>query len=138
MQFSGYQFQGLHPDEAYCRVLPFSGFALLKLEPLNESATEKKVALRLMKWNMFSAPHVYPLKTTGFQSFKEVVLLQANALQAGLYALEIRLQTSSQHIQHTRFYFLVGIALTKLLVWFSLTMFVLITVFFVYSLRKKS
>ncbi len=110
LRLSGYQFQGLHPDAAYCRVFPFLGTVLIKLEAIDNATSVKQVTLQLIKVNDFSL-----VKTATFNSFKEVVMLQNTVTERGLYALDIMLQTPQQQTTQ-RFYFLIGIPMTQILV----------------------
>lgn len=132
LRFSGYQFQGLHPDAAYCRVFPFLGLALIKLEAINSQASDKQVTLQLIKLNNLSI-----VKNATFHSFKEVVMLQETMTERGIYALDITLQDHQQPPLKARFYFLIGIPITQILVITSFILLLLIAGIFFSQHRKQ-
>jgi hypothetical protein len=125
-RFSGYQFQGLHPDQAYCRVLPDLGSVVIKIEPVTSGLMNKKVSLQLLQlhswldlvFNLDKA--LLGLKKTPLQEFNNgVVMLQTDIQQRGVYALAIELQLNTKKTRSEKFFFLVGIPVTEILVLFS-------------------
>ncbi len=137
VRFSGYQFQGLHPDEAFCRIFPYSGSVIIKIEPVNAQLETQKVALELLKpksWlncTSLNSSNSLLLKKTELQGFNEgVKMLQTDIQEPGLYALNIKLQREDKKIISQSFLFLVGIPVTKILVQFSGGVLLLIVLIF--------
>jgi hypothetical protein len=118
LRFSGYQFQGLHPDEAFCHVLPYLGSVIIHIEPV--SASLSNYAVQLSFADVLSRENASLFKQTPLQSFGQgVVMLQTDVQTRGLYALDLNLFEKGKAIAHERFYVLVGIPVTKILVIFS-------------------
>jgi hypothetical protein len=137
LHFSGYQFQGLHPDQAYCRIFPYLGLLVIKIEPINSVGMNQQIALQLLKLNswgdwLLNKPLAFSvLKETPLQPLNHgVTMLQTQIQQRGIYALEIELQSKQQPPTRQTFLFLAGIPITELLVIFSGgVLFVLIFIF---------
>lgn len=126
VRFSGYQFQGLHPDEAFCRTFPYLGSVIIKIDPVNAQLETQKVALELLKprswlnYTSINSSNSLLLKKTDLKSFNDGVnMLQTDIQERGLYALNIKLQREDKKIVSQTFLFLVGIPVTKILVQFS-------------------
>ena len=45
LRFSGYQFQGQHPEHSYCLIFPELGQTVIKIEPVNDELITQKVCL---------------------------------------------------------------------------------------------
>lgn len=127
IRFSGYQFQGLHPDKAFCRIFPYSGSVIIKIQPVNNYLQNKKVALELLKPNSWlnctsiNRSNAVLLKKTPFQLFNSNGnMIQTDIQAPGIYALNINLQIEDKKVATQSFLFLVGIPVTKLLVLFSI------------------
>lgn len=136
LRFSGYQFQGLHPDEAFCRIFPYLGSVIIKIEPVNYQLNNKKVLLELLKpksWlncTSINSSNALLLKQTPLTGFNEGVnMIQADIQERGIYVLNIKLQTPDKKIATQTFFFLVGIPVTKILVLFSGGILVLLILF---------
>ena len=126
VRLSGYQFQGLHPDEAFCRIFPYLGSVIIKIEAVNAQLQNQKVALELLKprsWlncTSINSSNSILLTKTELQSFNQgVKMIQTDIQERGLYALNIKLQREDKKIVSQTFLFLVGIPVTKILVLFS-------------------
>lgn len=123
LRFSGYQFQGLHPDEAFCRVLPYLGSVIIKLEPVSYQLNQQQVQLALV--SVLNSDHSQFLKKIPLQNFKNgAIMLEADIQVRGLYLLSVHLKDVPTPPQ--KFFFLVGIPVTKILVLFSGAVFVLL------------
>lgn len=138
IRLSGYQFQGLHPDEAFCRIFPYLGSVIIKIEPVNDELRNQKVALELLKpksWfncTSINSTNAMSLKKTPLQNLNEGVnMIQADIQERGVYALNIKLQRDDKKIVSQTFLFLVGIPVTKILVQFSIG--VLLLIIFVFA-----
>ncbi len=112
LRLSGYQFQGLHPDAVYCRIFPFLGTVLFKVEAVDSQTSQMPVTLQLMTLQGRL------VKRAAFTSFKTAVILSTAITQRGLYALDIVLYAKPQPL-HQRRYVLIGIPVTELLVLLS-------------------
>lgn len=126
LRFSGYQFQGQHPEHIYCRIFPELGEIIIKIEAVTVNLTDKKIALQLLKLNswsnwLFDSEHAFSsLKQTPLRNFNNGVnMLQADIGQRGVYALQIELQAENKAPITQTFLFLVGIPVTEILVLFS-------------------
>lgn len=140
VRFSGYQFQGLHPDEAFCHVLPHLGSVIINLEPVSASLSNQQVQLTLAR--VLNSDDSPVFKKTPLQSFgKQVVTLQTDIQARGLYRLNLQLFEKGKLVGSERFLLLVGIPVTKILVIFSGIAFVfliLITAIAGYKRRHLS
>ena len=126
VRLSGYQFQGLHPDEDFCRIFPYLGSVIIKIEAVNAQLQNQKVVLELLKpksWlncTSINSSNSILIKKTELQSFNDGVnMIQTDIQERGLYALNIKLQQEDKKIISHSFLFLVGIPVTKILVLFS-------------------
>lgn len=126
LRFSGYQFQGQHPEHIYCRIFPELGEIIIKIEAVNADLTDKKIALQLLKLNswsnwLFDSKKAFSgLKQTPLRNFNNGVnMLQADIGQRGVYALHIELHAENKASITQTFLFLVGIPITEILVLFS-------------------
>ena len=132
LRLSGYQFQGKHPDRSYCRIFPYLGQIILKVEGLNSTDKNQTLQLELLKLDswidlLFSPEQAFKvIKTTPAQSIEQQHLIQGEIQQRGIYAIKILLETDKQKTQQ-QFLFLVGIPITKILILLaSLCLFVVI------------
>jgi hypothetical protein len=138
VRFSGYQFQGLHPDEAFCHILPYLGDVIIKIDPVSASLSEQAIQLKVSS--------VFTQKTTDFskimpvQRFAEgVVMLQTDIQAQGLYRLSLQRYDKGQAIGTIgSFFFLVGIPVTQYLVLFSGAAFVFLLVIAGFSHYQRS
>lgn len=141
LRFSGYQFQGLHPDQSYCRTFPYLGQIIIKIEPVNEELKDKQVSLQLLKldsWTNFNNAFS-SVKKNALQSFNSgVVMMQADIQQRGIYALNIELRGNGDTIITQNYLFLAGVPIAKILVFFSGAVFLLLLIFVAANnFRKK-
>jgi hypothetical protein len=144
LRFSGYQFQGLHPDQSYCRIFPYQGSLVIKIEPVNNELKNKKVSLELFKVDSLvclifrSCPAFSSLKKTPWQSFNHgVVMIQTDIQQRGIYALGIALEIDDKETIYESYLFLAGIPVTKLLVLFSMGLLGVLALFMAVKNRRK-
>jgi hypothetical protein len=144
LRLTSYQFQGLHPDEAFCHILPYLGSVIIKIEPVNQALSHQKVALELLKpksWlncTSINSSNALLIKQTPLQKLnKGVNMLQTEIQERGIYVLNIQLQREDQKIVTQRFFFLVGIPVTKLLVLFSISLLGILALFAAVKNRRK-
>lgn len=148
LRFSGYQFQGQHPEHIYCRIFPELGEIIIKIETVNADLTDKKIALQLLKlnswsnWLFHSEKAFSSLKRTPLRNFSNGVnMLQADIGQRGIYALQVELQAENKVSITQTFLFLAGIPVTEILVLFSggiLLLLTFITIRTLYSNRSTA
>jgi hypothetical protein len=144
LRFSGYQFQGVHPEHLYCRVFPDLGQTVIKIDAVNDAMNDKKVSLQLLRldswinWAFNSDKAFSSLKQTPLQNFNSGVnMIQADIQQRGVYALAVSLQIDNKKPIVQTFLLLGGIPVTEILVLFSSGVLLLLAFITVKSVYKK-
>lgn len=145
LRFSGYQFQGQHPEHIYCRIFPELGEIIIKIDAVNTDLTNKKIALQLLKLDsstqwLFDSEHAFStLKQTPSKIFNNGVnMIQAEIIEPGIYALQVELQLENKVAITQSFLFLAGIPVTEILVLFSGGLLLCLVLILLKTALKKS
>jgi len=143
LRLNGYQFKGRNPDKHYCRHYPHLGQTIIKIDSATTDLTGMGVELQLLKrssWlelvlnseNAFSVVKELPIQ---FFS-KQVVSIDSDIQARDIYAIKLRLHAVDGTITEQQFSFFVGVPFAQVLVGISVLLLILISIIFLFQLKK--
>jgi hypothetical protein len=143
LRLSGYQFQGLHPNQAYCRIFPYLGDLIIKIEPVTSVDNSAQISLQLAKltnWLNFNSDSAFQVfKMVPPHYVKEGVnMIQTTIKEPGVYAIQVVLEQGNRKGLQQSFWFLVGVPIAQISVIISSLIFLLIVIIFLkQNLKSK-
>ncbi|MFA5984671.1 MAG: hypothetical protein WC782_11700 [Methylococcaceae bacterium] len=127
LELNGYQFQKELAGKYFCHIFPGLGLTVLAIDSTADQPERQQVGLTLKALTAWSklgldTEHAFtvlqqtPMQTLG----ANLVSVEQSMHNRGVYVLDIAFQETSAAVQTHRFWFLVGIPVTKALVFIGI------------------